>query len=384
MIESKGSDSGVSYWNFADPSSRLTFEERSSALGILTGHEAAATETFHAGDRQRLAGTWPRLRLRCRHVPRCEADALPSALGLGRLGEGLQKGQSHRLVMGIKYDLSRRSRKCSPGSSSACSAGTCTQGESPLPGNRPVFTVLRARAQSPARHASHEHPPEHLPHLPPAPHPTSPGASPGRSDQNPAFGTPRRNPLGVCLGAPLRAEAVALIPRGVREAGEGGGLCLYHELLLLSRVSSPSCSRARGASGARLPSRRTARVPRPRTARAGLREASVEQPGAPPSRVGLLLRNEPAHQVEAIPVSEAGSEGPVRGVGSRVIVGAQPRALTRHLHPLGRGSSRRFMPPGSSGAQPSPPRPPSGKDVVRLLHGESHTPNQQNLLCGLT
>lgn len=106
MIESKGSDSGVSYWNFADPSSRLTFEERSSALGILTGHEAAATETFHAGDRQRLAGTWPRLRLRCRHVPRCEADALPSALGLGRLGEGLQKGQSHRLVMGIKYDLS--------------------------------------------------------------------------------------------------------------------------------------------------------------------------------------------------------------------------------------------------------------------------------------
>lgn len=111
MIESKCSDSSVSYWNFADPSSRLTFEERSSALGILTGHEAAATETFHAGDRQRLAGTWPRLRLRCQHVPRCEADALPSALGLGRVAEGLQKGQSHRLVMGIKYDLSRRSRK---------------------------------------------------------------------------------------------------------------------------------------------------------------------------------------------------------------------------------------------------------------------------------
>lgn len=132
--------------------------------------------------------------------------------------------------------------------------------------------------------------------------------------------------------------------------GEGwGGLCLYHELLLLSRVSSPSCSRARGASGARLPSRRTARVPRPRTARAGLREASVEQPGAPPSRVGLLLRNEPAHQVEAIPVSKAGSEGPVRGVGSRVIVGAQPRALTRHLHLLGRGSSRRFMPQAARG-----------------------------------
>lgn len=94
--------------------------------------------------------------------------------------EGLQKGQSHRLVMGIKYDLSRRSRKCSPGSSSACSAGTCTQGESPLPGNRPVFTVLRARAPSPARHASHEHPPEHLPRLPPASHPTSPPRGPLR------------------------------------------------------------------------------------------------------------------------------------------------------------------------------------------------------------
>lgn len=87
----------------------------------------------------------------------------------------------------------------------------------------------------------------------------------------------------------------------------------------------------------------------PRTARAGLREASVEQPGAPPSRVGLLLRNEPAHQVEAIPVSEAGSEGPVRGVGSRVIIGAQPPALSRHLHLLGRGSSRRFMPQAARG-----------------------------------
>lgn len=180
MIESKGSDSGVSYWNFADPSSRLTFEERSSALGILTGHEAAATETFHAGDRQRLAGTWPRLRLRCQRVPRCEADALPSALGLGRLGEGLQKGQSHRLVMGIKYDLGCRSRKCSPGSSSACSAGTCTQGESPLPGNRPVFTVRRAQASPLAGHASHEHPPEHPPRLPPASHPTPPPRGPLR------------------------------------------------------------------------------------------------------------------------------------------------------------------------------------------------------------